>query len=270
MTTQAQLIDALEDTWRSLDELVSTFDDADWERATSCPGWSVKDQLSHIAGVESHLLGRPQPEHELPEGLDHVTNDWGRFMEVDIDARRAWPPAQIVDEFREVAKERLAYLRGLPDDLDQFSPSVFGAEVPLSRSLPIRVFDCWAHEQDIRRALDRPGHLSGIAPEVARDRTLRGWSIVWSTQMDPPLSDGTTIVVDVTGPSATTRTITVSGGRGDLSDELPAQPDVTLTMPLDALVRLGCGRTDADPTEVDVAGDSDVAARLIAAMAVTP
>ena len=36
--------------------------------------------------------------------------------------------------------------------------------------LKVRVFDSWMHEQDIRRALDRPGHLDGPVVALSLER----------------------------------------------------------------------------------------------------
>ena len=32
-----------------------------WDLATDCPGWTVKDQLSHLIGDRAMLLGEPPP-----------------------------------------------------------------------------------------------------------------------------------------------------------------------------------------------------------------
>ena len=41
-------------------------------------------------------------------------------------------------------------------------------------SIAIRVFDLWAHEQDMRRALNQPGGLDGVAAAHSRERMLMG------------------------------------------------------------------------------------------------
>jgi hypothetical protein len=33
----------------------------------------------------------------------------------------------------------------------------------------IRIFDCWVHEQDMRRATGRPGHLTGPVVHTTSD-----------------------------------------------------------------------------------------------------
>jgi uncharacterized protein (TIGR03083 family) len=57
---------AFEQTVRSTIALAGTFGAAQWDLPTECPGWTVRDQVSHIVGVERMLLGDPEPAHTLP------------------------------------------------------------------------------------------------------------------------------------------------------------------------------------------------------------
>ena len=72
-----QLVDNMERVWQALDDLCSDFDEAQWKTPTDCPGWSVQDQISHIVGSESGILGRPAPDH-TPADLSHTKNELGR------------------------------------------------------------------------------------------------------------------------------------------------------------------------------------------------
>ena len=47
-----RLIQLQKDAWESLDNLLSSISSADWDTPTDCPGWSIKDCLSHIVGIE--------------------------------------------------------------------------------------------------------------------------------------------------------------------------------------------------------------------------
>src|SRR5690606_41354072 len=87
-----------------------------WDAPTACPGWSVKDNASHVIGTESILLGRPQPEVDLPEDLPHVRNDIGRINEVWVQSYRPRPPAEVLADLRQVVAERRAALRGSDQD----------------------------------------------------------------------------------------------------------------------------------------------------------
>ena len=112
------MIDSVENlaiVWASIDRLCSDLPPGQWDKPTGCPGWTVKDQLSHLADYEARALGRPASGHE-PGPLPHVKNEMGRANEVGVDARRAMSGAAVLDEFRQVTAERLAQLRRLTHD----------------------------------------------------------------------------------------------------------------------------------------------------------
>ena len=71
-----ELVDMMESVWRSITDLCATFDESQWKSPTDCPGWSVQDQLSHLAGSESMYLGRPSPDHTARD-TSHVKNEIG-------------------------------------------------------------------------------------------------------------------------------------------------------------------------------------------------
>jgi hypothetical protein len=59
---------ALDETWTSTAEVGRSLDPAEWELPTPCPGWSVKDQFSHLIGIERSLLGEGAPVWDGPLG----------------------------------------------------------------------------------------------------------------------------------------------------------------------------------------------------------
>ena len=79
--------DLLEETWRSIIAVGQELSEEDWERATDCPGWSVKDHVSHVIGTERMLQGLPPADVEL-EDLPHVKNAIGEFNEREAEVRR--------------------------------------------------------------------------------------------------------------------------------------------------------------------------------------
>jgi uncharacterized protein (TIGR03083 family) len=167
-----QSVENLEIVWRSVAELCSGLDDAQWQLPTSCPGWTVQDQLSHLSGTESMLVGvGPRPE-ALTEVPAHVRNDIGAGNEAVVDLRRAWPPAQVLAEFEEITSTRLEQLHAMSDeDLAQDSWTPIGPGT-VRDLLAVRAFDCWVHEQDIREAVGKPGHLDGPVAANALARCL--------------------------------------------------------------------------------------------------
>ena len=90
--------------------------------------------------------------------------------------------------------------------------------------LAIRVFDLWSHEQDMRRALDEPGGLDGVAAAHSRERMLMGAGNRLQEQVAP--AAGTVVVFDVTGTGGALRAISFDGERGRAGATVPARPGV--------------------------------------------
>ncbi|NCZ91514.1 MAG: hypothetical protein EBY96_03630, partial [Actinobacteria bacterium] len=67
----------------AMDGVTVAFDgltEAQWSTATDCPGWDVKDNLSHLIGTELFLMGKPSTTHRAPK-FDYVKNPIGEANE---------------------------------------------------------------------------------------------------------------------------------------------------------------------------------------------
>ena len=82
------LVGAYEQTTRAVIDLGQTMSARDFAKDTECPGWTVKDQFSHIAGIEGWLDGATPPRLDLPE-LPYVKNEQGEFIELFVQERRS-------------------------------------------------------------------------------------------------------------------------------------------------------------------------------------
>ncbi|MDQ1402672.1 MAG: hypothetical protein QOG03_988 [Actinomycetota bacterium] len=245
------LIDALEHTWESTAALAESLDTDEWSNTTGCPGWTVFDNVAHIVGLERALMGDPEPDVTIPDGLPHIKNDVGRYMETHIEARRGTPPSELVAELRAMAKERIDYLRSLPDSMfDEEVPGPMGFPVKLGAFLNTRLFDSWAHEQDIRRAVGRPGNLRSPEARLTLERTAKG--------LARKLAEARPVRIAVTGEQDLT--FEVGGG----------EPVADITVPFDVYIPLVCGRDDADLSQVKIDGDEAAAQAVIAALGITP
>jgi uncharacterized protein (TIGR03083 family) len=266
-TTDQDLVDLLEQVWRSIDTACTDLTEAQWKTPTDLPGWSVQDNVVHVSGIESSVLGRPPPDHTPPD-YDHVKNEVGQQNEVWVDSRRSWPGERVLDEFREVTATRLAQLRGFSDDdfaAESWTPAGPGTVRDL---LPFRIFDSWAHEQDIRRALGRPGDLDGAVADLAFQRIMGALPYVVGKKVHPP--DGTTVVFELSGSRPMTIAIGMDGGRAKPLVAPPDAPDATLTMDAETLACLGMGRWDAttalDGGKVTIAGDDALGRAVVEQM----
>ncbi|HMF82519.1 MAG TPA: maleylpyruvate isomerase family mycothiol-dependent enzyme [Acidimicrobiia bacterium] len=266
-TNDQELVDRLEEVWTSIDSMCANLNEEQWKTPTDLPGWSVQDNVVHISAIESTILGRPDPDHTPPD-YDHVKNDAGQHNEVWVDSRRSWSGAQVLDEFREVTGARLRQLRGLtPSDFDaeSWTPAGPGTVRDL---LPFRIFDSWAHEQDIRRAVDQPCDFSSPAGELSFARVVSALPYVVGKKVAPP--DGTTVVFDVTGSRPMTIAIGVDGGRAKPLSTAPERATVTLAMDAQTLACLGLGRWDPaaalDDDQVTITGDEKLGRAVVGQM----
>ena len=244
-----QLVDNMERVWQTIDWLCTGFGEAEWKTATDCPGWSVQDQISHIVGSESSILGRPDPDH-TPADLSHTKNDLGRRNEVVVDWRRSWPGARVLEEFREVTTERMAALRAMTaDDFEAKTQTPVGPG-SMRMYIAIRIFDAWVHGQDIRRALDLPGGLDGPVADHAMSRIVLALPYIVGKKAQA--QDGSSVVFEVTGQTPLTLPIGVERGRARALDAAPDKPTVRVRTDFETFACLACGRWD--PEEVLASG----------------
>jgi len=258
------IIDNLAAVWASIDGLCTGLTIQDWERPTDCPGWSVKDHLSHLVGSESLFLGRPLPDHKPPR-VGQLANPLAEMNEVAVDYRRPWPGERVLEEFREVGAARLAQLRVLtPEDFarDSWMPVGTGTLRDLLRT---RVFDCWVHEQDMRRALGHPGGMEGAPVQQAMAMIAAAMPRTIAKKAAPP--DGATIVLDITGPVRDVLSIAIEGKRANLLADVPARPTVRLTADFETFMRLAVGRCDPQTVlrenRVAIEGDESLGRQVV-------
>ena len=107
-TDPAGLVDAWSRAVRNVIDLGRTTRPGDADLPTDCPGWTVHDQVAHVAGAEALAAGEPTPELDVSD-LAHVRHDFGALMEKYVQARRGRSLEEVLDELEERLDERLAF-----------------------------------------------------------------------------------------------------------------------------------------------------------------
>ena len=263
------VIDELTEVWASIVTACAQVDDEQWGRPTECPGWSVKDNLSHLIGIERMLLGDPSPP-ALDRVPTHVRNSFGELNEAWVEARRQVPGAEVLAEFVDTTNRRIDALVAMTtDEFDVVGWSPVG-DVPYREFMATRVIDTWAHEQDMRRALDRPGGRNGAGEAEVLERCARTMPYVVGKKVGPP--NGTSVLFSVSGVMGRHILVTVADGRAAAAPLPPTTPPtVTLTMDQDEFWRRCYGRLGPDDVgsagPVAIEGDVDLGRRVLASMA---
>jgi uncharacterized protein (TIGR03083 family) len=270
--TDQELLSAYVDVWwqaiNDFTDLLEELSLEDWSAPTDLPGWDVKAVASHVAHLESILAGAPEETVEVGEPA-HVTGVMGLYTEIGVVTRREASPDAIINEIRSAATARhTALLADPPTDAAARPEQIFGGVGwdwrTLLRNRPL---DVWMHEQDIRRAVDRPGGMDSAAARHTADYLAEslGFVVAKRAGADP----GTTVVLELEGSDPFAFAVN-DARRGERLPSLPSSADVTLRMDREAFIRLAGGRCQPEPGTFAVAGDDDLAGRIIDAMATTP
>jgi uncharacterized protein (TIGR03083 family) len=265
------IVEQLEIEWASIAALAATFTDDEWNLPTALPDWSVKDNVSHVIGIERMLLGDAAPDVDVSH-IERIAGDpFGASIESWVEARRALPGPAVAAELDEVIARRREQLRAMrEEDFDRVGFSPIG-EVPYRRFMVVRVFDCWMHEQDMRRATGREGHLEGSAVEVALSHFTTALGFVVGKKAGAP--QGSSVVFEVDGPTPRRYAVVVDG-RAQLVDPAPDDATTVISLPLTTLVALGGGRWTAEEARaaggLQVTGDTALGERVLANLGFTP
>jgi uncharacterized protein (TIGR03084 family) len=144
-----------------LDALVSTLDDASWDRPTPAAGWTIRDQLSHlgffdrtaVAAITDPDAFAADAAALLAEGIDR-----------SVEPGRSRSPSELLAWWR---GGRVALLGALgPLDAHARVPW-YGPPMSARSFATARLMETWAHGQDVADALGVERRPTGRLRHVA-------------------------------------------------------------------------------------------------------
>ncbi len=177
-----------------LDEIVSNLTESQWRLPTPSPGWTVADQIGHLAYFDATAALAITD----PDGFaDHVEQLMAASSSADptLDDARAMSPTELLSYWRDCRADLRAAAETLDDStrVDWYGPSM-GAK----SFLTARLMECWAHGTDIAdtvgaslEATDRVRHIAQLG------FITRNWTYI-NRRIDMPAGD---VRVTVTAPS---------------------------------------------------------------------
>ncbi|MFD0904517.1 TIGR03084 family metal-binding protein [Actinomadura sediminis] len=150
-----------------IDRLVAGMDDARWRLPTPAPGWTIADQVAHLAFIY-RLAGTAASDAAAFQAL--VERAKGDFNGAVSAALREYPrdaPRDLLERWRAESAAGIAALAAVPEDgtvpwlVNPLPPAILGCA---------GIMETFAHGQDIADALgvrlertDRLVHLVGFA-----------------------------------------------------------------------------------------------------------
>ncbi|MFY9916721.1 MAG: maleylpyruvate isomerase family mycothiol-dependent enzyme [Nocardioidaceae bacterium] len=269
----------LVDVWRGacadFAAVARSLSDTEWRLPTDLSGWSVGDVVAHCAALEAELAGDPPLRVEIDKSAAHIAGPRGIYTERGVVARRGRTPDHVIAEFEDAVERRTAMLAAEPlDDADAIPAITPGRSgwnwAILLRNRPI---DIWVHEQDVRRAVGKPGDLDTVA--AAHVQGVYGAALPYVVAKAAGAPPGTTVVFDVTGPLTGLYAVEVTEDhRGRPLAEVPDEPIIRFTLDTETFTMLGAGRRDPSNLPVRIIAGATapegLAARILTSLNVTP
>jgi uncharacterized protein (TIGR03083 family) len=257
--------------WQAVNDFLALLErvpEEEWTTPTDLAGWDVRACAAHTAHLEGILAGGPEETADVGEP-PHVNGFMGLYTEIGVVNRREASADALINEIREATTRRhTALLADPPTDGSAKPEHIFGG-VPwtwrvLLRNRPL---DIWMHEQDVRRAVGRPGGMDTAPARHTAEYLAEALGFVLGKKVGAPT--GTSLVLHMAGSAPFAFAID-DNGRGQQLPEPPSDPTVTLRMDRESFIRLAGGRCAAEPGAVTVEGDEELGQRVLAQLATTP
>lgn len=178
-----------------LDPLVAELTSDEWRRPTPSPGWTVRDQIAHLAFGDdrARLAGSDPEEFERLRQIEYA--DQKRFQRAMVGEGLSADGHEVLAAWRRSRRE-------LAEVFASLDPKIrvpwYGLPMSPASKVTARIMETWAHGQDIadtfgivRTPTDRLRHVAHIGVGARRFSYM-------TNKLDP---DDTPIRVELIGPS---------------------------------------------------------------------
>jgi len=233
--------------------------DSDWRRP-ALRDMDVQGLVGHLIGVEidfqrglaARMSGAADAEGaaDWPDGSDHIASTRPHTV-----AQSGRPVAETHADWRATADRTLDVLQSPAAPALETEVTLHGMTMPLGALLIVRTFELWTHDEDIRRAIERP--LAAPGPS-----SLRLMAELANQLLPAGVSRS-----GVPGEGGTARIVLTGAGGGCWTAELPPAPAAPLKVRIvtDAVdfCRLVAGRIAPDDLDAVVSGDAELAGRVL-------
>jgi uncharacterized protein (TIGR03084 family) len=144
------LVEDLAAETASLRALTGPLDAGGWRRDTPAPGWTIADQVGHLAYFdEAAVVSAVTPDVFRAE-LARVEESGGLDPDAIADRYRHLDPPAVKDWFDRARARLLDVFAGLDPAL---RVPWFGPPMSIASALTARLMETWAHGQDVADAL---------------------------------------------------------------------------------------------------------------------
>ena len=216
----ADLLQDLLDEQESLDGVVASLDERDWDLPTPSPRWSVTDQIGHLRyfdGAAALAIRDPDSFSAEAERLMQASQasptSGDDFTLGDF---RRLPPADRLESWRE-GRADLAAAAGALGERDRVG--WYGPSMGAKSFLTARLMEAWAHGTDVCDTVGARREPTGRLRHVAQlGYITRAWTYI-NRGLTPPEGD---VRVELTAPTGDLWAWGDAGAAGDSVVKGPA------------------------------------------------
>jgi uncharacterized protein (TIGR03083 family) len=231
--------------------LLCTLDDDDWHRPV-LRDLDVQGLVGHLIGVERDV------QRCIGGDTDVFASDHVASTQPDALRQGDRSPLQTRTEWRAAMTRTLEEVHAF-GNLDA-DVGVHGLDLSLETLLVVRAFELWTHENDIRAVV-------GLAPSLPDDSTLKLMSALAARAVPVGAdrigwNEPTTVHVVLTGTGGGTWDVSIGDPAASPADAI----GIRIVADAAAFCRLAANRVDPADFEVDITGDPERAARVLAAV----
>ncbi|HEY3830819.1 MAG TPA: TIGR03084 family metal-binding protein [Acidimicrobiia bacterium] len=190
----ADLLTDLDAETAVFDHWIVTLPDEEWTRPTPAAGWTIADQVSHLAYFDDAAVRSATDPDAFRAGLDAVVADVDGFTARIAAENRSKSPAELRAWFTR-ARADLGATYATIDPRTRLP--WYGPDMSAASMATARIMETWAHGQDVADAL-RVAHPATAAVRHVAFLGVRTRDFSYATRgLDPP---GVDVQVELTGP----------------------------------------------------------------------
>jgi len=177
--------------YADLDAVVGGLDDAAWDLPTPAAGWTVGDQVRHLAFSDA----RARDAVADPQGFEAAkAGDVAAAVSSAIEASRSMPRREVLAWWRD---ERSALLQLLASADPSRRVPWYGPPMGLMSFATARLMETWAHGQDVVDAL---GIVRAPTPRLRHVADLGVRALPWSFTVHGMPVPAEPVRVELRGP----------------------------------------------------------------------
>jgi uncharacterized protein (TIGR03084 family) len=144
------LIEDLAAETAALTEITDRIADQDWQLPTPAPGWTIADQISHLAYFDEAAITSATSPAEFAADVARLTASGGADPDTIADRYRQLTPTALRAWFAATRRQLLAVFAELDPAM---RVPWYGPPMSVASALTARLMETWAHGQDIADAV---------------------------------------------------------------------------------------------------------------------